>query len=1009
MTLSFFVILLLTSSAITLGLALIFWHRRHEGQWGWPVIALSLASAVWAAGYAFEIEATSPAVKLFWAKVQYLGIVTLSPAWFALALLHSGHTGYLHWRRFSPFLIIPLLTLLAAFTNEYHHLVWSHVTASPGEALPLKLEHGLVFWIHAVYGILLQLGGGVMLLLAYLELPAAYQRQAVALWLGAALPPLAALGLHWLGLLPPEVNGIPIATSAGVGVLAYLTMRLHLFDVVPVAYRTVIETMEDGILVLDLQGRLLSLNSVAQCILGLTDGIGQKAAHLAAERPELAKPLEAEVGSTGEIALTLEGENRFYDWHISELRNRRGQRVGRIVLFHDVTDRKREEEETRLLLELVLHISTLTDFSQALRSALRLLVEHTGWVFGEAWVPDENKQGLKHSGVSYYREKHHEQLGEFDRLSRELTFDPGEGLPGRVWVSGELEWHQDVSQLPLEVYPRVHHALKAGLKGAVGVPVLVEQEVVAVLVFYIAEPRIEDQHQVEVVTAVATQLGAVLRHMRYEETIRLHTAALEAAANAIVITDTEGTILWVNQAFTRITGYTPEEAIGQKPSLLKSGRHPQEFYRCIWETILSGQTWQGEVINRRKDGTLYVEEQTITPVRDDQGRITHFIAIKQDVTQRRQAEEALRESEARFRSLTQSTSDAIIVINSIGRILLWNKGAEGTFGYAEAEVLGQSVTMLMPERYREAHIRGMRRFLHTGESRLIGSTVEIEGLRKDGTEFPFAMSLSTWQVGDDRFFGAIIRDITAWREVEENLRQYAAELEKRNAELDAFAHTVAHDLKTPLTVVIGFSSLLRSRLERLAPDKQREFLQAIEQNGIRMRNIVDELLLLSSVRGMETVELEPLDMGRLVAEARDRLIYMIEEYQAKIIVPSSWPEAMGYGPWVEEVWVNYISNAIKYGGRPPCVKVGATIEGNEVKFWVRDNGEGLTAEEQARLFTPFERLHQVSIKGHGLGLSIVRRIVERLGGHVGVESQPGQGSTFYFTLPAARHDRPQPA
>ncbi len=1004
MTLSFFVILLLTSAAFTLSLALVFWHRRHEGRWGWPVIALSLASAVWAAGYAFEIEASSFTAKLFWAKVQYLGIVALSPAWLALALLHSGHASCLRWRRFGVFLVIPLLTLLAAFTNEHHHLVWSHVTSHPGQALPLELEYGLLFWIHVVYGVLLQLSGGIMLLLAYREFPAAYQRQAVALWLGAAVPPLAAAGLHWLGIFPPSANGIPITISAGVGVLAYLTMRLHLFDAVPVAYRTVVETMEDGVLVLDLQGRLLSLNPVAQRILGLSDGTGREAAQLTAERPELAIPLEAEIGSTGEIALTVEGENRFYDWRASELRNRHGQRVGRLVLFHDVTERKREEEETRLLLELVLHISTLTDFSQALHSALRLLVEHTGWIFGEAWVPDDRGEVLRHSGVSYYREEHHEQLGEFDRISREFTFAPGEGLPGRVWVSGELEWHQDVSQLSDEVYHRVHHAIKAGLKGAVGVPVLVEQEVVAVLVFYIAEPHIEDQHQVEVVTAVATQLGAVLRHMRYEETIRLHTAALEAAANAIVITDTEGTILWVNRAFTRITGYTPEEAIGQKPNILKSGRHSREFYRHIWETILSGQTWQGEVINRRKDGTLYVEEQTITPVRDEEGRITHFIAIKQDVTQRKQAEEALRESEARFRSLTQSTSDAIIVINSAGRILLWNKGAEGTFGYAEAEVLGQSVTMLMPERYREAHIRGMQRFLRTGESRIIGSTVEIEGLRKDGTEFPFAMSLSTWQVGDDRFFGAIIRDITAWREAEENLRQYAAELEKRNAELDAFAHTVAHDLKTPLTAVIGFSSLLRSRLGRLSPDKQREFLQAIEQNGIRMRNIVDELLLLSSVRGMETVELEPLDMGRLVAEARDRLVYMIDEYQAEIIVPPSWPEAMGYGPWVEEVWVNYISNAIKYGGRPPRVEVGATVEGDEVKFWVRDNGEGLTPEEQERLFTPFERLHQVSIKGHGLGLSIVRRIVERLGGHVGVESQPGEGSTFYFTLPAARRD-----
>jgi signal transduction histidine kinase len=168
-----------------------------------------------------------------------------------------------------------------------------------------------------------------------------------------------------------------------------------------------------------------------------------------------------------------------------------------------------------------------------------------------------------------------------------------------------------------------------------------------------------------------------------------------------------------------------------------------------------------------------------------------------------------------------------------------------------------------------------------------------------------------------------------------------------------------------------------------------------------MNNIIEELLLLSAVRRGEVVT-DPLDMAAIVANAQKRLDYMIDEYKATINKPETWPTAYGQAAWVEEVWTNYLSNALKYGGRPPLVELGATVQPDgSVRFWVRDNGEGMTEEEQAKLFTPFTRLHQVKAEGHGLGLSIVRRIVDKLGGQVGVKSEPGKGSTFFFTLPAS--------
>lgn len=242
------------------------------------------------------------------------------------------------------------------------------------------------------------------------------------------------------------------------------------------------------------------------------------------------------------------------------------------------------------------------------------------------------------------------------------------------------------------------------------------------------------------------------------------------------------------------------------------------------------------------------------------------------------------------------------------------------------------------------------------------------------------------------------------RNLQKSLQQQIVERDKLIAELDAYAHTVAHDLKSPLTSLIGFSAVLEERYAEMPAEKLGHYLKIIAQNGRKMTNIIEELLLLASVRKIKDVEIEPLDMTAIVSEAQGRLSDMIAHYQAQIVSPGSWPAALGYAPWIEEVWTNYLSNALKYGGQPPQVELGATVpeEANtQVRFWVRDNGTGLSPEEQARLFTPFTRIHQARAKGHGLGLSIVHRIVEKLGGQVGVESKVGKGSVFSFTLPPA--------
>ncbi len=227
-----------------------------------------------------------------------------------------------------------------------------------------------------------------------------------------------------------------------------------------------------------------------------------------------------------------------------------------------------------------------------------------------------------------------------------------------------------------------------------------------------------------------------------------------------------------------------------------------------------------------------------------------------------------------------------------------------------------------------------------------------------------------------------------------------AALQESNAELDAFAHTVAHDLKNPIGNLLLSVNILEDSIAGTPQEKElREIAQWLDASARKALNIIDELLLLASVR-REDVQREPLDMACIVQQACKRLEWMVKQYNGVLVIPDTWPVAAGYGPWVEEIWVNYLSNGLKYGGQPPHLELGATVQADgTVQFWVQDNGAGLPPEQVEKLFTEFTRLERVHAAGHGLGLSIVKRIAAKLDGKVGVSSAPGQGSRFWFSLP----------
>lgn len=251
------------------------------------------------------------------------------------------------------------------------------------------------------------------------------------------------------------------------------------------------------------------------------------------------------------------------------------------------------------------------------------------------------------------------------------------------------------------------------------------------------------------------------------------------------------------------------------------------------------------------------------------------------------------------------------------------------------------------------------------------------------------------------------------RKLQLQLQARNQQLETRNMELEAFSRTVAHDLKNPINVIKGYIEMLLTDYSLGTPlDKEAfDILHLTTEANDKTTDIIDSLLLLAGVAKEVEIPKQPLDMSVMITHIlQQRLPPLLKKYQGEIIfnsdsnpstIANNWPIAQGYAPWVEEVWANYLSNGLKYGGRPPHLELGANLQNDEtVRFWVRDNGQGLKKDEQNQLFTPFTRLHKDRVEGHGLGLSIVQKIIEKLGGKVGVESTDGQGCLFYFTLPA---------
>jgi PAS domain S-box-containing protein len=351
-----------------------------------------------------------------------------------------------------------------------------------------------------------------------------------------------------------------------------------------------------------------------------------------------------------------------------------------------------------------------------------------------------------------------------------------------------------------------------------------------------------------------------------------------------------------------------------------------------------------------------------------------------------------------FRAVAETVTDAVVSADRYGLITYINKGAERLFGWAPADLVGQPLTVLMPERFRAVTPRSFLR--HASSEDTAGSTVlELTALHQDGREFPVELSLARWDDPTGRFFTAIIRDATERQRRDEERRAMTAQLELTNQELETFSYSVSHDLRAPVRSIDGFSSILEEDYGGRLDDRGREYLQRIRANTQRMYTLIDALLGLSRVT-QEEMRSEVLDLSALAQSVATELQRGEPSRRVEFIIPPGLT-AIGDPSLLRVLLENLIGNAWKFTARVPhaTIEFGTTDVLETAAYFVRDNGAGFDMAYADKLFGAFQRLHTArEFPGTGIGLATVQRIARRHGGGVWAEGELDRGATFYFTL-----------
>lgn len=534
------------------------------------------------------------------------------------------------------------------------------------------------------------------------------------------------------------------------------------------------------------------------------------------------------------------------------------------------------------------------------------------------------------------------------------------------------------------------------------------------------------------VQASAVVQRDTLDHLNAE---RWLAAILETSDDAILGKSLSGIITSWNAGATRVFGYKANEAIGKHVSFLAWPGEEERIESFLEKLRCGERVTHFEVVRKHKNGRKVIVSISLSPIVDANGTIIGIAKIARDITERKTIEQALAANELRLRKLTEleetaraevlaerkfrelieNAPDAILQVDSTGAIVIANRTAETMFGYSREELMGNGVDVLVPEANRAGHAGHRNSFASAGVTRPMGLGLDLFARRKDGTKFPVEISVSPVPTESGINVTAVIRDVTDRKQAERRVRslqeKYMTELESRQKEAERlnclkseFMASISHELRTPLHTIIGFAELLEEETEGSLNEKQRRFLHHIHGDSEHLLRLINDVLDLSRIEaGGLHLRTESLSLQAIVAET----VNAIRPYADSKSVSVREGDHLDVCVWADpmrlrQILYNLLSNGAKFTEAGGEVSVDAAVDESSVRITVADTGLGIAKEECTRIFDKFYQVGFTPVgvrEGTGLGLAICKQLVEMQGGTIWVESEPGKGSHFHFSLP----------
>jgi len=482
------------------------------------------------------------------------------------------------------------------------------------------------------------------------------------------------------------------------------------------------------------------------------------------------------------------------------------------------------------------------------------------------------------------------------------------------------------------------------------------------------------------------------------ESLNQYQTVVENINEGLIVTDLEDRIVYANRQISIISGHSRDQLIGAFAHKLFT---PESEWKHIPSHIaerLQGKSDTLTLKQKKPNGKTWWSLIHASPYRSADGSIIGTINVINDITEQKKAEKSLRASEAKIRAIINSALDAVVVINQKGMVTEWNSQAEMIFGWSQEEMQGLPLAeTIIPPQFREAHHNGFHHYLETGEGPALNQRLEITAMNRRGNEFPIELTIIPIKLDDEHFFSAFIRDITERKRAEEKRENLLKQLAQANSELKDFAYVVSHDLKAPLRAISSLARWIADDYEDQFDEDGKQQLNLLRGRVNRMSELITGILNYSRI-GRVNTEIDELDTHQTVLEIIDLIN---NNNQVEITIPEHLPVIKYNKISFQQVVQNLVSNAIKYHDKENgLVEIGFFKGLHQHTFWVKDNGPGISPKYHEKIFRIFQTLRpRDEVEATGVGLSIVKKIVHLFGGKVWVESELGQGSCFYFTIP----------